>query len=199
LLVATAVVLAFASRKPATKIVPAGLPASTAASTTRFTALARVSAFKSAVRSTNASTAAYDCGPSSGMNSGSSGDNRARRAARSTVRFNDASSSTFVEADARRRPTAIDTVSVVSVTPPDVVMLASAKRVLPLHSLVMLTRACSPALRESTRAASAFASSRVSRPGPPTLATPCALKTSAVCSGWSRCGTAPARNRGSPN
>ena len=61
-------------------------------------------------------------------------------AASSTVRFSDASSSTLVDADARRLPIVTVTVTDVSVMPPDVVMLASAKRVLPLHSLVMFTR-----------------------------------------------------------
>ena len=48
----------------------------------------------------------------------------------------------------------------VSVTPPDVVMFASANRVLPLHRLVMFTRVSPVALMASTRSASAFACSR---------------------------------------
>ena len=51
------------------------------------------------------------CGPSSGISSGSSGDRRASCAARSTVRFSDASSSTFVDADARRLPIVTVTVT----------------------------------------------------------------------------------------
>ena len=35
-------------------------------------------------------------------------------------------------------------------------MLASAKRVLPFHSLVMLTRVCSALLNDSTRSAERF-------------------------------------------
>src|SRR5207249_4510149 len=84
------------------KMLPAASPASTAASMERFTAAARVSASKSAVRSMNAPTVAYVWGPSSGMSSTSSGARRASVIARSSVRFNEASSSTFVVADARR-------------------------------------------------------------------------------------------------
>ena len=62
------------------------------------------------------------------------------------MRFSDASSSTLVDADARRVPIVTVTVTMMSVMPPDVVMLASAKRVLPLHVLVMLTRVWSAAL-----------------------------------------------------
>ena len=54
------------------------------------------------------------------------------------------------------------TVSVLSVTPPDVVMLASAKRVLPLHVLTITTRVWSAVLSASTRSVNAFAWSRVS-------------------------------------
>ena len=50
------------------------------------------------------------------MISGSSGDSFARRSARSTVRASDASSSTFVDADARRLPIVLMTLTVVSVT-----------------------------------------------------------------------------------
>src|SRR6185503_17056949 len=53
-------------------------------------------------------------------------------------------------------------VSVVSVTPPDVVMRASAKRVFPLHLLAISTRVWSAVLSMSTRSASALAWSRVS-------------------------------------
>src|SRR6185503_191098 len=53
-------------------------------------------------------------------------------------------------------------VSVVSVTPPDVVMCASAKRVFPLHLLAISTRVWSAVLSMSTRSASALAWSRVS-------------------------------------
>ena len=91
------------------------------------------------------------------MISGSSGDNFARVAANSTVRFNAASSSTLVDDEARRLPIVTVTVTVVLVTPPDVVMLASAKRVLPPHSLVTFTRDSSPAASDSTRSAMAFA------------------------------------------
>ena len=52
------------------------------------------------------------------------------------------------------------TVTIVSVTPPEVVMLASAKRVLPLQVLTIVTRVCSALLSISTRSVSAFAASR---------------------------------------
>ena len=74
------------------------------------------------------------------MSSGSSGASRARRDARSTVRFRDASSRTLVDDDARRLPKVTVTVTEVLFVPPDVVMLPSANRVLPLRSLVTVTR-----------------------------------------------------------
>ncbi len=52
------------------------------------------------------------------------------------------------------------TVTVVSVTPPDVVMLASANRVLPLQMLAIETRVCSAVLSISTRSVIALACSR---------------------------------------
>jgi hypothetical protein len=67
----------------------------------------------------------------------------------------------LVDAEARRRPIVTVTSTDTLVTPPEVVMLASAKRVLPFHSLVMVTRVWSALLNDSTRSASAFASSRV--------------------------------------
>ena len=91
------------------------------------------------------------------MISGSSGDSFASVAANSTVRFSAASSSTLVDDEARRLPIVTVTVTVVLVTPPDVVMLASAKRVLPPHSLVTFTRVSRPAASDSTRSAMAFA------------------------------------------
>ncbi len=103
----------------------------------------------------------YCCGPSSGISSGSSGDNRASRSARSTVRRRLASSSTFVVAEARRRPIVDVTVSEVSVMPPDVVISAPAKRVLPLHPVFRLTRVSSAFAIPSTRSVSVFAWSRV--------------------------------------
>jgi hypothetical protein len=114
------------------------------------------------VRSTNAGTEGYWCVPSSGMSSGSSGASRASRSDSSTVRLSDASSSTFVDAEARRRPIVLVMVTVVSVTPPAVVISLAAKRVLPLHPDEMLTRVCSAVARERTRVLSARAWSRVS-------------------------------------
>jgi hypothetical protein len=46
----------------------------------------------------------------------------------------------LVEDEARRRPNVTVTVTEVSVVPPDVVILPSANRVLPLRSLVTVTR-----------------------------------------------------------
>jgi hypothetical protein len=46
----------------------------------------------------------------------------------------------LVEDEARRLPNVTVTVTDVSVAPPDVVMLPSANRVLPLRSLVTVTR-----------------------------------------------------------
>jgi hypothetical protein len=46
----------------------------------------------------------------------------------------------LVDDDARRLPKVTATVTEVSVVPPDVVMLPSANRVLPLRSLVTVTR-----------------------------------------------------------
>ena len=97
------------------------------------------------------------------MISGSSGESLARRSARSTARRSDASSSTLVEADARRLPIVLVIVSVVSVMPPEVVISLPAKRVLPLHELEMLTRVSSPWAMASTLSASAFACSRLRR------------------------------------
>jgi hypothetical protein len=67
-----------------------------------------------------------------------------------------------VDDDACRFPIATLIVSVVSVTPPDVVMRASAKRVFPLHLLTITTRVWSAVLSINTRSASALAWSRVS-------------------------------------
>ena len=67
----------------------------------------------------------------------------------------------FVDADARFFPTLDVTVTVVFVEPPLVVISLPAKRVLPLHALVMFTRVSSAFANASTRSASAFACSRV--------------------------------------
>ena len=111
------------------------------------------------VRSTNALVAAIGLRSKLRHQLRISGDSRASVAARSTVRFSEASSSTLVDrgrAALGRAVTVI--VTDVLVTPPEVVMLASANRVLPLHSLEMFTRASSTAVASaSTRSASAFA------------------------------------------
>ena len=85
------------------------------------------------------------------MSSGSSGASRASRSDSSTVRLSDASSSTLVDAEARRRPIVLVTVMVVSVTPPAVVISLAAKRVFPLQPDPTVTRVCSAFARERTR------------------------------------------------
>ena len=56
-----------------------------------------------------------------------------------------------------RRPIVVVTTTEVSTNPPEVLMFASANRVLPLHRLVMFTRVCSALLRARTRSAIARA------------------------------------------
>jgi hypothetical protein len=65
-----------------------------------------------------------------------------------------------VVAEARRRPIVDVTVSDVSVMPPDVVIPAPAKRVLPLHPVFRLTRVSSALAIPRTRSVSDFAWSR---------------------------------------
>jgi hypothetical protein len=145
------------------------------------TAAARASGPRSAVRSMKLLTLWYCCAPSSGMSSGSSGASFASRSARSTVRRMAASSSTLVDAEARRRPTVLVTDRVVSVTPPDVVISLPAKRVLPLQPLPMLTRVSSAFATARARSARARASSRVMMWAPSGANRECGIRNSSPC------------------
>jgi hypothetical protein len=66
----------------------------------------------------------------------------------------------LVVAEARRLPTVAVTVTEMSSTPPDVVIVASANRVLPLHPLAIATRVWSAMLMPRTRSAIRRACSR---------------------------------------
>jgi hypothetical protein len=68
----------------------------------------------------------------------------------------------LVDADARRRPTVLVTVSVRSAELPEVVISPPAKRVCPVHEARTTTRVSSAVAYDSTRFVSASISARVS-------------------------------------
>jgi hypothetical protein len=153
LLVATATSTTCASRNPATKIFPPPAP-----SIARLTAPARGRQVRGVLDVSIHRREGLR--PSSGMSSDLRG--QAGQLSGQLHRAPQAGSSRmFVAAEARWRPMVAVTVTDTSVVPPEVVMLASAKRLLPPEALVIFTRVWSARLNESTRSARAFASSRV--------------------------------------